>query len=206
MFPTRLLPEIAMEKLKREDLFSLEKYVEIRPEFREKVMAHKKNRRVRIGDHAALYFEDYLTMHYQVQEMLRAERIFEPEGIGDELKIYNPLIPDGSNWKATFMIEYDDVEERRQALTRLKGIENKVWVKVAGFEPVWAIADEDLEREDETKTSSVHFMRFELTPEMVKAVKEGADIAMGIDHPAYTHKVDSIARAVRDSLAQDLAA
>ncbi len=194
-----------MEKLKRENLFSLEKYAEIRPEFREKVMAHKKNRRVQIGDHAALYFEDYLTMQYQVQEMLRAERIFEPEGIADELKVYNPLIPDGGNWKATFMIEYDDVEERRQALIRLKGIENKVWVKVEGFEPVWAIADEDLEREDETKTSSVHFMRFELTPEMVKAVKEGADVAMGIDHPSYTHKVDPIPRAVRDSLAQDLA-
>jgi len=194
-----------MKKLSRENLFSLEKYAEIRPDFRAKVMAHKKNRLVMIGEHATLYFEDHMTMQYQVQEMLRIERIFEPVGISDELEAYNPLIPDGTNWKATFMVEYTDVEERRQALVRLKGIEDKVWVKVSGFDPVWAIADEDLEREDETKTSSVHFLRFELTPDMINAVRGGADIAMGIEHPAYNHKIDPIPRPVRDSLAQDLA-
>ncbi|MEK7206914.1 MAG: DUF3501 family protein [Pseudomonadota bacterium] len=193
-----------MKKLNRDDLFPLEKYAEIRPQFRAQVMAHKKNRHVAIGPHATLYFEDRLTMQYQVQEMLRVERIFEAEGINDELGVYNPLIPDGSNWKATFMVEYDDIEDRRVALKKLKGVENRVWVKVAGFEPVRPIADEDLEREDAEKTSSVHFLRFELMPDMVKAVKQGAAISMGIDHPAYTYKVDPLPPSVRDSLAQDL--
>jgi hypothetical protein len=193
-----------MKKLNREDLFSLEKYAEVRPQFRAQVMAHKQNRQVRIGPNATLYFEDRMTMQYQVQEMLRIERIFESEGINDELEAYNPLIPDGSNWKATFMVEFPDVEERRVALKRLKGVENKVWARVAGFEPVRPIADEDLEREDEEKTSSVHFLRFELTPDMVRAVKQGAAISMGIDHPAYNHQVDPIPAATRDSLAQDL--
>jgi hypothetical protein len=194
-----------MNKLTREDLYSLEKYAEIRPQLRAQVMAHKKNRHVAIGPHATLYFEDRVTMQYQVQEMLRVERIFEAAGITDELATYNPLIPDGSNWKATFMVEYDDVDERRAALMQLKGIENKVWVKVAGFAPVRPIADEDLEREDETKTSSVHFLRFELTAPMVQAVKQGAAISMGIDHPVYAHTVDPVPSAVRDALAQDLA-
>jgi hypothetical protein len=167
-------------------------------------MAHKKTRQVHLGPNATLYFEDRLTMQYQVQEMLRAERIFEASGINEELEAYNPLIPDGTNWKATFMLEFPDVEERRVALQRLRGIEQVVWVKVAGFEPVRAIADEDLEREDETKTSSVHFLRFELAPEMVKAVKQGAAIAVGIDHPHYRHNVEPIATAIRDSLANDL--
>jgi hypothetical protein len=193
-----------MKKLNREDLFSLEKYAEVRPQFRTQVMAHKQNRQVSIGPNATLYFEDRMTMQYQVQEMLRIERIFETQGINDELAAYNPLIPDGSNWKATFMVEFPDVEERREALRRLKGIENRVWVGVAGFEPVRPHVDEDLEREDEEKTSAVHFMRFELTPEMVKAVKQGAAISMGIDHPAYTHQVDPLPAATRDSLAQDL--
>jgi len=193
-----------MKKLNRDDLFPLEKYAEIRPQFRAQVMAHKKNRHVAIGPHATLYFEDRLTMQYQVQEMLRVERIFEAEGINDELGAYNPMIPDGSNWKATFMVEYDDVEERREALKQLKGVENRVWVKVAGFESVRPIADEDLEREDAEKTSSVHFLRFELMPDMVKAARQGAAISMGIDHPAYTYKVDQLPPAVRDSLAQDL--
>ncbi len=193
-----------MEKLRRDDLYSLEKYAEIRPAFRTKVMAHKLSRQVMLGDHATLYFEDRLTMQYQVQEMLRAERIFEPEGITDELDVYNPLIPDGTNWKATFMIEYPDIEQRRKALTRLKGIEGRVWVKVQDFDPVYAIADEDLEREDETKTSAVHFLRFELTADMTRAVKQGAQIAMGIDHPAYRAKVDPVSQAVRDSLARDV--
>jgi hypothetical protein len=193
-----------MKKLNREDLFSLEKYAEVRPQFRAQVMAHKQNRQVSIGPNATLYFEDRMTMQYQVQEMLRIERIFEAGGINEELEAYNPLIPDGSNWKATFMVEFPDVEERRVALKRLKGVENKVWARVAGFELVRPHVDEDLEREDEEKTSAVHFMRFELTPDMVRAVKQGTAISMGIDHPAYTHQVDPIPAATRDSLAQDL--
>ena len=193
-----------MKKLNREELFSLEKYAEIRPQFRAQVMAHKQNRQVAIGPNATLYFEDRMTMQYQVQEMLRIERIFEAEGINDELAAYNPLIPDGHNWKATFMIEFPDAEERRVALKRLKGVESKVWARVAGFDPVRPHADEDLEREDEEKTSSVHFLRFELTPDMVRAVKQGAAISMGIDHPASTHQADPIPAATRDSLAQDL--
>lgn len=193
-----------MEKLKREDLFSLEKYAQIRALFRAKVIEHKKNRSVQIGAHASLYFEDRLTMHYQVQEMLRAERIFEPAAIAEELEAYNPLIPDGRNWKATFMLEYDDIDERRQALISLKGAEDRVWIKVNGFEPVYAIADEDLKRDDGTKTSAVHFLRFELSTSMVAAVKSGTGIAVGIDHPAYDHKVDPLASAVRDALAHDL--
>ncbi len=193
-----------MMKLTRNDLYALEKYADIRPQFRSQVMAHKKNRQVAIGPNATLYFEDRLTMQYQVQEMLRIERIFETEGINDELATYNPLIPDGSNWKATFMVEFSDSEERREALKRLRGIENKVWVRIAGHEPLRAYADEDLEREDQEKTSSVHFLRFELTPEMVKSVKQGARLAMGIDHSAYSHQVDPVSQAVRDSLAKDL--
>jgi hypothetical protein len=191
-------------QLTRDDLFSLEKYAEVRGEFRARVMAHKKDRQVAIGAHATLYFEDRLTMHYQIQEMLRVERIFESEGIQDELDAYNPLIPDGSNWKATFMIEYEDVDERREALARLKGIEDLVWVQVEGLDKAFAIADEDMEREDETKTSSVHFLRFELTAPMVAAVKSGANITMGSDHPEYAYQV-RVSPATRDSLAADLA-
>jgi hypothetical protein len=194
-----------MNTLTREDLYSLEEYATVRDDFRAKVMAHKKNRRVAIGPNAALYFEDRLTMQYQVQEMLRAERIFEAEGIEDELAAYNPLIPDGQNWKATFMVEFDDGEERRQALARMVGIEDRVWVRVDGFDPVWAIADEDLERETEDKTSSVHFLRFELSPDMGNAVKAGAAISAGIDHEAYSHTVAALPGTVRDSLAEDLA-
>jgi hypothetical protein len=203
MEPTQLEPR-AGRKLAPADLYSLEDYASARAEFRARVMAHKEVRKVPIGPNATLYFEDQLTMQYQVQEMLRIERIADPQGIDDELAVYNALVPDGTNWKATFMIEYPDVEERRRALARLKGIERRVWVRVAGFDPVYAIADEDLEREDETKTSSVHFMRFELTPQMRRAAKAGAAIAMGIDHPQYRHAVEAIAPAVRDSLAQDL--
>ena len=194
----------AMKKLTRDDLYPLEKYAELRPRLRAEVMAHKQHRQVAIGPNATLYFEDRMTMQYQVQEMLRIERIFEADGINDELAAYNPLIPDGSNWKAIFMVEFPEVEERREALKRLKGVENRVWVRVAGFEPVRPHVDEDLEREDEEKTSAVHFMRFELTPGMVTAVKQGAAIAMGIDHPAYTHQTDPIPSATRDSLARDL--
>lgn len=193
-----------MHKLTPADLLSLEQYARRRDEFRRQVMAHKQHRQLRIGLNAALYFEDRLTMQYQIQEMLRIERIFEPEGIADELAAYNPLIPDGSNWKATFMLEYPDIDERRAALARLKGIEHKVWARVAGHEPVYAVADEDLGREDETKTASVHFLRFELTPAMQQAVRDGVDIAVGIDHPRYRQTVDPIPRPVRDSLANDL--
>jgi hypothetical protein len=190
-------------QLTRDDLYSLEKYAQIRPEFRARVMAHKKNRQVALGAHATLYFEDRLTMQYQVQEMLRAERIFEPDGIQEELDAYNPLVPDGGNWKATFMIEYEDVDERREALARLKGIEDEVWVEVAGFDKVYAVADEDMEREDETKTSSVHFLRFELTAPMVAALKDGAGLSMGSDHPDYGYQVQ-VAPSVQDSLVGDL--
>jgi len=194
-----------MKKISRDELMSLEQYARERNDFRARVMAHKKDRRVQIGRHATLYFEDRLTMHYQIQEMLRAERIFEDQGIQDELDAYNPLIPDGSNWKATFMIEYPDVEERRQALESMVGIEDRVWVQVADFDRVYAIADEDLERETDEKTSSVHFLRFELTPAMIRAVQTGAAVSMGIDHPAYSQSVMPVADATRAALARDLA-
>jgi hypothetical protein len=187
------------------DLMSLEQYAAKRSAFRAEVMAHKRDRTVAIGPHATLYFEDRLTMQYQVQEMLRIEHISDPAGIEEELSVYNPLIPGGSDWKATFMVEYDDADERRAALARMVGIESRVWVQVAGCERAYAIADEDLERATEDKTSSVHFMRFELTPAMVAAVKQGAPIGMGIDHEAYTHTVAAVPENVRRSLAGDLA-
>jgi hypothetical protein len=193
-----------MDKLTRNDLYSLEKYAEMRPAFRSQVMAHKKHRQVQIGPHARLVFEDRLTMQYQIQEMLRIERIFEAQGIEDELKAYNPLIPDGTNWKATFMVEYEDPAERRRALAKLIGIEGRIWIRVDDLEHVWAIADEDLERETTEKTSSVHFLRFDLTPAMSAAVKAGASISVGIDHPAYNYQVDPVDELTRDSLAQDL--
>jgi len=193
-----------MHKLTRESLYSLEKYSDIRSEFRKQVMAHKKNRRVQLGDHVALYFEDQLTMQYQIQEMLRIEKIFDAEGVEEELAAYNPLIPDGNNWKATMMIEYQDVDQRKQALEKLMGIEDKIWVKVAALGPVWAIADEDLERESEEKTSAVHFLRFELTEDMATAVKGGAPISVGVDHSACSHKIDAVSEDVRQSLAHDI--
>lgn len=193
-----------MQKLTRSDLYSLEQYAKLRNEFRAKVMEHKKHRRVDVGPHASLFFEDRLTMHYQVQEMLRAERIFEEEGIQEELEAYNPLIPDGGNWKATFMVQYDEVDERRAALAEMIGIEDRVWVKVDGHEHVFAVADEDLERETAEKTSSVHFLRFELMPQMIASVKSGAPIGIGIAHPAYDYQVDPIPDDVRAALARDL--
>ncbi len=194
----------AMQKLTRDDLYSLEQYSEIRDEFRNQVLSHKRNRRVELGTNAALYFEDRLTMQYQVQEMLRIERIFEAAGINDELEAYNPLIPDGSNWKATFMVEFPEVEERRAMLTQLIGIENKVYVQVEGFDRVFAIADEDLERSDEKKTSAVHFMRFELSAEQVDALKSGAALAAGIDHENYQVEISPLPENVRQSLIGDL--
>lgn len=190
-------------RLKRSDLYSLEKYAEARPNFRAQVMEHKKNRQVQLGSNARLYFEDRVTIQYQVQEMLRAERIYDAAEIQGELDSYNPLIPDGTNWKATFMLEYPDIEDRRVALGKLIGIEDMIWVKVADFDQFYGIADEDLERETEEKTSSVHFLRFELSPEMVDAVKKGASIAIGCDHPNYRCDL-TLPQNIRDSLARDL--
>ena len=193
-----------MQKLTREDLFSLEQYSTVRPEFRDKVLEHKKDRRIALGTNAALYFEDRLTMQYQIQEMLRIERIFEAEGIKDELDAYNPLIPDGTNWKATFMVEFPEVDERRAMLGQLVDIENKVYVQVGEYDKVYAIADEDLERADETKTSAVHFMRFELPAEQVEALKGGTPLAAGIDHPNYQVEISPVAENIRTSLLGDL--
>jgi len=194
-----------MSKLSRDDLFTLEQYAEQRPEFRTQVLAHKKNRQLALGPNATLYFEDALTMQYQVQEMLRIERIFEAEGIQEELDAYNPLIPDGSNWKATFMLEYTDETERREQLGRLSRVEDKVWMQVADFSRVYAIADEDMDRTEGEKTSAVHFMRFELTPEMANAVKGGAEVSAGIDHENYEASVGPLESKIRDSLVADLA-
>ena len=193
-----------MSKLTRNDLMSLEQYSEQRTEFRKKVIAHKKNRHIPVSEHTTLYFEDRLTIQYQIQEMLRIERIFEVAGIQEELDAYNALIPDGSNLKATFMIEYENENERKEALTRLIGIEDKVWLQVKGFDKVWAIADEDLERENDVKTSAVHFLRFELDETMIAAAKQGADINIGIDHPQCQYSVEPIPANIRDSLVNDL--
>ncbi|MCU7815963.1 MAG: DUF3501 family protein [Candidatus Thiodiazotropha sp. (ex Lucinoma kastoroae)] len=193
-----------MTHLSHADLYSLEEYARIRPEFRARVIDHKKSRRLAIGPHAALYFEDELTMQYQVQEMLRIERIFEQQGIQDELDVYNPLIPDGMNWKATFMMEYHDVVERKQALAKLIGIETAIWIEVDGFEKVRPIANEDLQRTTEEKTSAVHFLRFELNQAMIDALKGGATLSAGIDHPAYNHTIEILGSPVRDSLLKDL--
>jgi hypothetical protein len=194
-----------MPKIERDTLMTLEAYSRSRKDFRTKVMAHKRNRKVHLGDHVTLIFEDELTIRYQVQEMLRAERIFEEEGINDELDAYNPLIPDGRNFKATMMIEYPDVEQRKIALAKMKGIEDRTWVQVEGCAKVYAIADEDLERENDEKTSAVHFLRFELTEEMAKALKYGVGLGIGIDHPAYKAALDPVPLNIRNALAADLA-
>ena len=194
----------ATKKLERADLWSLEQYATERAAFRDQVMAHKKTRRVPLGPNATLYFEDHLTMKYQVQETLRVEKIFDPKEIEHEIETYNPLIPDGQNWKATFMIEYPDVEERRKALARLIGVEDTVWVQVEGCDKVHPIANEDLERANEDKTSSVHFMRFELDENMIARLRDGAGLAMGIDHPEMTVKVDPVSEPVRKSLVADV--
>jgi len=193
-----------MQLLSEGDLYSLEEYAKKRPQIRAQVMEHKKNRQLHIGPNATLYFEDKLTIHYQIQEMLRVERIFEADGIKDELDAYNPMIPDGSNWKATFMIEFTDVNERQRALGRLVDIEDCVWAQVKGFEKVWAIADEDLERQTQDKTSAVHFLRFELTSDMAKAVKSGAAINAGIEHENYSCQVAPVPVNIRISLAEDI--
>jgi len=195
---------MSSSKLTRADLMSLEQYSSGRPAFRARVIEHKKKRLVAVGPNATWYFEDRLSVHYQVQEMLRVERIFEAEGIQDEIDAYNPLIPDGSNWKVTFLIEFPDEQERRQRLAGLKGVEDACWVQVEGHERVLAIADEDLERENEEKTSAVHFLRFELTTAMRQAARGGAAIGIGIDHRNYKYEVRPLPQASRDSLVEDL--
>lgn len=194
-----------MGKLKRKDLWSLEQYAEKRVDFKKQVLVIKKDRQVALGEHATLYFENEQTIRYQIQEMLRIEKVFETEGINDELEAYNPLIPDGSNWKATFMIEYGDPEERAKVLAALVGVEDKVWVQVEGLDKLYAIANEDLERSTAEKTSAVHFMRFELTSEMAKAVKENKAITMGIDYAGFNQLVNPIAEETRVSLMNDIA-
>ncbi len=193
-----------MAKLKREDLWSLEEYSEKRADFKKQVLELKKDRKVALGENATLYFENEQTIRYQIQEMLRIEKVFEVEGINDELEAYNPLIPDGSNWKATFMIEYGDAEERAKVLARLGGVEDKVWVQVEGFDKSFAIANEDMERSTDEKTSAVHFMRFELTADMSKAVKANKDISMGIDYDGFDQLVSPIAESSRASLMNDI--
>jgi hypothetical protein len=194
-----------MLKLAETDLLSLERYSRDRNEFRARVMAHKKNRKLAVGPNSMWLFEDRLTVQYQVQEMLRTERIFEAEGIAAELEAYNPLIPDGRNWKATLLIEFPDPEIRKTRLEELRGVEDRCWVEVAGLSRVFAIADEDLERENETKTSAVHFLRFELTAEMAAKLKGGAALAAGIDHPNYLHELRPVPENIRVALAADLA-
>jgi hypothetical protein len=193
-----------MQKVSRESLMTLEAYAKSRKDFRAMVLAHKKNRIVHLGAHVTLVFEDELTIRYQIQEMLRVEKIFEEDAIQEELDAYNPLIPDGRNFKATMLLEYEDVEERRIALAKLKGIEDHVWVRVEGCARVQAIADEDLERENADKTSSVHFLRFELTNEMAEALKYGVSLAIGVDHPQYRAALDPVPPEIRSALAKDL--
>ncbi len=198
-----LFTELVVPQITADSLMTLEAYAKARKDFRARVIAHKKQRSVPLGDHVTLIFEDELTVRYQVQEMLRVERIFEEAGIRDELDAYNPLVPDGNNWKTTMLIEYPDIDERRVMLARLKGVEDRVWVEVADNARVYAIADEDLERENEEKTSAVHFLRFELTPAMKRALAGSAALVIGVDHPAYNANID-VAPAIRASLIRDL--
>ncbi len=195
-----------MNKLAVADLLSLEEYHRSRDAFRARVIAHKKRRQLPIGPNATLYFEDRLTIQYQIQEMLRIERIFEAEGINEELSAYNPLIPDGTNLKATFMLEFPDEDVRRDALARLVGIEDRIWLQVADTERCFAIADEDLERSTADKTSAVHFMRFEFPMAARSALLAGADLAAGSDHPEYDYQIDAVASEIRDALSKDFAA
>jgi hypothetical protein len=193
-----------MSKLAATDLMSLEEYARERPAFRARVLEHKRARRLAVGPNVTWCFEDRLTMQYQVQEMLRAERIFEPAGIAEELAAYNPLIPDGSNWKVTLLIEFPKAAERARALAQLKGIEDRCWVQVAGQPQVFAVADEDLERENDEKTSAVHFLRFELTPAMIVGLRAGAALGAGVDHEHYRHAVEAVPAPLRAALITDL--
>jgi hypothetical protein len=196
---------MSMAQISRDSLWTLEHYARIRNQFRQEVIAHKKLRQVALGEHITLFFEDEKTIRYQIQEMLRIEKTFEESGIQDELDAYNPLIPTGRNFKCTMMIEYPDPEVRKVELAKLKGVEDRVWIQVEGREKVYAIADEDLERENDEKTSSVHFMRFELDEDMAGALKYGVSLSMGVDHPHYTVKVDPVSSETRASLVKDLA-
>ncbi len=193
-----------MQQLTRKDLYSLEEYAQARPSYRAEILEHKKNRKVTVGAHATLAFEDRRTIQYQVQEMLRIERIFEAAGIEEELSAYNPLIPDGGNLKATFMLEYTDVEERHEALQLLHGIEDRVWLCAGDEQPIWAVADEDMDRATDEKTSAVHFLRFELGAASCLAMKSGASLAIGIDHRHYRHEENPVAARVRAALTADL--
>jgi hypothetical protein len=188
----------------RDSLLTLEAYSKARAAMREEVMAQKKLRRIKLGENILLIFENELLIRYQIQEMLRVEKIFEEDGILHELESYVPLVPTGSNFKVTMQIEYADEERRREMLARLKGVEDRVWVRIDGFDPVFAIADEDLERENEEKTSAVHFLRFELSAGMIAAAKTSAAISVGVDHPAYSANTGAVPEAVRASLASDL--
>jgi hypothetical protein len=194
-----------MRKLARQDLLSLEQYSSDRARLRNEVIAHKQLRNVQVGPNMTWCFEDYTTIRYQVLEMLRAERIFESDGIQGELDAYNPLIPDGSNWKVTLLLEFPDPQERRMALEKLIGVEDRCWIRVSEMERVFAVADEDMERENEEKTSAVHFLRFELSPSMVEAMKSGASLSIGVDHDNYRHLLSPLPTPVRDSLSRDLA-
>jgi len=193
-----------MKKLSREDLFSLEEYSTKRAEYRSSVIEHKKSRHVALGENATLYFEDRLTLQYQIQEMLRIEKIFDADGINEELSAYNPLIPDGSNLKATFMIEYSDAEERQRVLETLGGVEDKVWVQVEKHDKVYAIADEDMDRNRDEKTSAVHFMRFELNKEMIADLKTGSTLSMGIDYEGFMQNVSPVSESIQQALIKDL--
>jgi hypothetical protein len=193
-----------MQKLTRQDLMSLEQYASERSRLRAEVIAHKQLRNVPVGPNMTWCFEDRTTIRYQILEMLRAERIFESDGIQSELDAYNPLIPDGANWKATLLIEFTDPFERHAALERLKGVEDRCWIRIAGQERVFAIADEDMERENDEKTSAVHFLRFELAQPMIAALRSGAALGVGVDHDHYRHAVDPLPAAVRDALARDI--
>ena len=193
-----------MPRISRDSLMTLEAYAKARKEFRAKVLAHKKPRTVHLGEHVTVLFEDELTVRYQIQEMLRIEKTFDEAGIEEELEVYNPLVPDGSNWKATLLIEYEDPEERKHALAKLGGIEHRVYVEVDGHPRVDAIADEDLDRSTDDKTSAVHFLRFELTKEMVAALENGAAFRIGVDHPNYKAAVAAIAPETRSALLADL--
>jgi hypothetical protein len=193
----------ATRKLAPGDLMTLEQYARERPAFRARVLRHKAERQLAVGPNATWCFEDRLTVQYQVQEMLRTERIFEPQGIADELGVYNPLIPDGSNWKVTLLIEFTQPEERARALALLQGVEHRCWVQVARDERVFAIADEDTERSNEQKTSAVHFLRFELSAAMIARLRDGARLALGIDHDHYRHEVRDVPVPVRQALLAD---
>jgi hypothetical protein len=193
-----------MQKLSRQELHSLEDYAAMRDEFRAQIIKHKKNRVLQVGPNVSMHFEDRLVMQYQVQEMLRAEKIFEKKGIQEELDAYNPMIPDGCNWKVTFMIEFPDPDERAVRLRELLGIEDATYVQISGHDKVHPISDEDLPRETAEKTSSVHFMRFELTQEMVDELKAGKALSVGVDHSKYRYAIEAILGSMRDSLVADL--